>query len=243
MEIKRLTIKNGEIGFYNKICNKCSNKNDPKIRKQIEDGKRYCDVKGYKYHQYSPEELKEIYKKLSLLEDIMEKHLIETPEMFDIRLSENRNVNKMFESKISDLEAKLAESEKAIKYLKGIKRYDIGEMLTENAKLKQKLAESEENLKLEEENSEMWFCWKEIYFKELQQAKQQLAEKDKEHKKAMRTSLNDFLTLEVEFKEKKISFAVEQLEKVREFNIQQVFSSKPLDNFIDNQIKSLKEGK
>lgn len=41
----------------------------------------------------------------------------------------------------------------------------------------------------------------------------------------------------------KISFALEQLEKVKEFNIQQVFSSKPLDNFIDNQIKQLKEMK
>ena len=45
--------------------------------------------------------------------------------------------------KIADLEAKLAESEEAIKYLKGIKRYDIGEMLTENTKLKQQLAEKD----------------------------------------------------------------------------------------------------
>lgn len=42
------------------------------------------------------------------------------------------------------------------------------------------------------------------------------------------------------FNKDKISFAVEQLKKVKEFNIQQVFSSKPLDNFIGNQIKQLK---
>lgn len=50
------------------------------------------------------------------------------------------------EKTITDLEAKLAESEKTIKYLKGIKRYDIGEMLTENAKLKQQLAEKEKEV-------------------------------------------------------------------------------------------------
>lgn len=118
MEIERLTIKNGEIGFYGDIYNKCSNKNDPKIRKQIESGKQYCDIKGYKYHQYSHKELSGIYKKLSLFEDIMEKYLIETPEMLDVRLSENSNVNKMFATKIEDLKTKLAESEKEIERLK-----------------------------------------------------------------------------------------------------------------------------
>lgn len=39
----------------------------------------------------------------------------------------------------------------------------------------------------------------------------------------------------------KIKFSIVQLEKVKEFNIQQVFSSKPLDNFIDNQIEELKK--
>lgn len=121
MEIKRLTIKNGEIGFYGDIYNKCSNKNDPEIRKQIESGTQYCDIKGYKYHQYSHKELSAIYKKLSLFEDIMEKHLIETPEMLDVRLSENSNVNKMFATKITNLEAKLAESEK-----KASKNYQEG---------------------------------------------------------------------------------------------------------------------
>ena len=52
---------------------------------------------------------------------------------------------------IADLEAKLAESEETIKYLKGINRYDIGEMLTENVKLKQQLAEKEKEIdKLED---------------------------------------------------------------------------------------------
>lgn len=41
----------------------------------------------------------------------------------------------------------------------------------------------------------------------------------------------------------KTDFAIEQLEKVKEFNKQQVFSSKPLENFVDQQIKELKEGK
>lgn len=47
----------------------------------------------------------------------------------------------------SYLQQQLAESEEAIKYLKGIKRYDIGEMLTENTKLKQQLAEKEKEIK------------------------------------------------------------------------------------------------
>ena len=96
-------------------------------------------------------------------------------------------------SKIKELEAKLAESKEAIKYLKGIKRYDIGEMLTENAKLKQQLTEKENTITnlIEDTNAS-----KEFYKKQFneqvwlcEELREQLAEKDQD----------------------KISFAVEQL--------------------------------
>ena len=156
--------------------------------------------------------------------------------------------------KIADLEAKLEDKEEAIKYLKGIKRYDIGEMLTENAKLKQQLAESEEKcnkqwLEIQAETHQIQMLEQDIK-RIKKENKQQFAEKDKEHKKAMRTSLNDFLTLEVEFKKKKISFAVEQIIKTKETLIKFLqdegfYENEWYDLFdkIDNQIKQLKEGK
>ena len=165
MEIERLTIKNGEIGFYGDIYNKCSNKNDPKIRKQIEAGKQYCDIKGYKYRQYSHKELSAIYKKLSLFEDIMEKHLIETPEMLDVRLSENSNVNKMFTTKLADLETKLAEKEKYIEeqeFAEYKEMFYATQALKEDCELKiigleKQLAEKDAEIKRWKEHKE-WDC-------------------------------------------------------------------------------------
>ena len=58
--------------------------------------------------------------------------------MEEIKLSEQRK--KMLEdlsTKNWKLEQQLVEKEKSIKYLTGIKRYDIGELLNENIKLKQ----------------------------------------------------------------------------------------------------------
>ena len=71
---------------------------------------------------------------------------------------------------------------------------------------------------------------------------QQLAEKDKEI-----VRLNKFLqAMKIrEHNQDKILFAVEQLEKVKEFvnNIYGEYSASVTTNFIDNQIKQLKEGK
>ena len=114
------------------------------------------------------------------------------------------------------LETKLAESNEAIKYLKGIKRYDIGEMLTENAKLKQQLAEKEAERHEEWKTSKEWkWEWQKVS-RQLEQANQA-----------------------------KILFAVERLEKVKEhissglafdIDVQMWF-----EEYIDNQIKQLKE--
>ena len=120
-----------------------------------------------------------------------------------------------------DVKQQLAESEEAVKYLKGIKRYDIGEMLTENTKLKQQLAEKEDRI------SRLQF--------EVQQA--------------LSNSLGKTIKELIEFDNQgKISFAVEQLEKVKEFYTTPIYDiQKPhtdvrvLLQRIDNQIKQLKE--
>ena len=116
-------------------------------------------MKDYKYRQYSNKELAEIYKKLSLIEDVMEKNLIETPEMLDIRLSENRNVNKMFETKLTDLEVKLAESEKEHELL-------IDQFEEETEKLRKQIKQESDARKR--------------FVEAHNQLKQQLAEKEKE---------------------------------------------------------------
>ena len=79
--------------------------------------------------------------------------------------------------------------------------------------------------------------------KEIAELKQQLAEKDEAHMKAMENALNDFLTLRQELNQDKISFAVEQLEKVKEFLKTNWMDGIDIDEFIDNQIKQLKETK
>ena len=79
---------------------------------------------------------------------------------------------------------------------------------------------------------------------------QQLAEKDRLHMQAMDNALNDFLTLRQELKQDKISFCIEQLEKVKEmfescwdyeFDIGEVCNKGLFYEKIDKQIKAIKE--
>ena len=92
-----------------------------------------------------------------------------------LRTSQQVNLYAEKDRYIDDLEAKLSENEEIIKYLKEIKRYDIGEMLTENTKLKQQLTEKEETINNLEQ--QCLICNKD---QENERLKQQLAEKDKE---------------------------------------------------------------
>lgn len=132
---------------------------------------------------------------------------------------------------IADLEAKLAESEEAIKYLKGIKKYDIGEMLTENTRLKQQLAEKDKLI--------------EFY---INSGKEQCEEINKLNNRAL-----NYCDAIDKHNQDKISFCVEQLEKVKEYlvlrarkikeynvNVVRLYSA---NKFIDNQIKRLQEKK
>ena len=163
---------------------------------------------------------------------------------------------------ISGLEAKLEAREEAIKYLKGIKRYDIGEMLTENTKLKQQLAELEvKNDKLGTE-----LCNADNIVSYLQQ---QLAEKEKEIENIklckcvnctneyefMLEGLVEDLEKQIDRDEQeKISFAVEQLKYIlniiesifekalKQSSINQSFYDEIL-NCIELKLKALEEGK
>lgn len=146
--------------------------------------------------------------------------------------------------KIADLEEKLAKRDKTIdeinkEYLSAIKDWKqlVEIEKAENAHLKQQLAEKDEELKREKENTEMWASWKETYYKKLQQVKQQLAEKEKELKYKTAecekwktdykncSELEKIMSKEHQYcldnwrasEQDKISFAVEQLEKVKEF--------------------------
>ena len=101
---------------------------------------------------------------------------------------------------VADLEAKLAESEETIKYLKGIKRYDIGEMLIENTKLKQQLAEKEK------ENDNLY---------------NRLNSKQKFYEMGLEKDYKEYLSrlnkIKKEHNKDKISFAVEQLTEIRDY--------------------------
>lgn len=175
------------------------------------------------------------------------------------------------DSKIADLEAKLAESEKLNKRLqqivdKLIDKEFAGETLVnavnavyeplyqnkydEAEQLKQQLAESEEIHKLLEtqlkdmERSKL--AWENEYFK----LEKQLAEKEKENSvlKAVidKNKTGQFGAVNIcnaisEFYEPLVKdMIIAELEKVKEYNKGLVYSSSLIDNFIEQQIKSLK---
>ena len=142
-----------------------------------------------------------------------------------------RLLNKQ-DKQISDLEAKLAESESCAGMLH--------HHLTDKAIEIEMLGEEIEELKTENMN----------IFEHSQKLEQQLAEKDRLHMQAMDNALNDFLTLRQELNEDKISFAIAELKKAREIAYEDwlldgccnLTLARVLDK-IDNQIKQLKEMK
>lgn len=78
---ERLTIKSGELNFYEEVYCKCSNKNSPEVIKKAKKKIPYYNIEEYKYKQYTSKELSDIYTKLSKLEDILEKYDLEVEEL------------------------------------------------------------------------------------------------------------------------------------------------------------------
>ena len=157
-----------------------------------------------------------------------------------------------------EYEKQLAESEETIKYLKGIKRYDIGETLTENIQLKHQLADKEKEIEMLNDN------WNVLcdYLGDC------VVKYDEEDVNGIYREVLDKVNILKRYDYKrhqdKISFALEQLEKVKENIIDRLadidrqfmedlwdeeqyarmcWENWDTEKFIDNQIKQLKEGK
>lgn len=136
-----------------------------------------------------------------------------------------------YETKISDLEAKLAESKEEIKVIDEDRQFKA-EMWTKFADkckdLKQQLAEKDEEIEkshlildkiLTEIHTNCYSGLNIVHFKEM--------------------ALNDLGEVAITHNQDKISFAVEQLEKVKLYNRQRAYNYMPLTNYINNQIKQL----
>lgn len=144
---------------------------------------------------------------------------------------------------------------------------EIKKLQEENADLEQKLAESDENIKLLEQDRVVICNTMDMYREKVEKLKQQLAEKEKEIKMlkldlGMFKSVNEFLNgygiekarevllqTEKTKHQDKIEFAIAKLEKVKEFALKDFDLDKSnlslarvLDK-IDQQINELKEMK
>jgi hypothetical protein len=150
----------------------------------------------------------------------------------------------MYELKIADLEAKLAESETRIEELESQFAYECEcnkqfiECQNENTQLKQQLAEKEEFLKKQKELFET--VDRELYLT----------------KDTLKHHTNIYNSLVKSRNQDKISLCIEKLEKVKEKMRQNITIAAPVnelkklsdyligvDDYIDNQIKQLKEMK
>ena len=151
-----------------------------------------------------------------------------------------------------ELEQKLAESEKSEETYKSM--FEIGvennhSLLKEIEQLKQQLADTETQNKRVLEKLELIVSANQELEQKLAVSKNSLKRTIEHYEKYCSEINHQNVMLYAsacnaqQASRDKISFCIGQLEKVKEFNIQQVFSSKPLDNFIDNQIKQLKEMK
>ena len=174
----------------------------------------------------------------------------------DIYLKDDKGTRWNYNTKelvriLNDLEAKLEESEQSKESYRlqdndhhsklwqfysrlGVEAFgaDIHEKaLEEFGKHKQQLADTEAQNKRVLEKIDL-----------IVRSNQELEKEQQQLKNKLHTSEQETMHFQNKyFAEKQI--AIEELQKVKEFNIQQVFSSKPLDDFIDNQINQLKEMK
>ena len=174
----------------------------------------------------------------------------ECEEIDSMKMAEKR-LNRQ-QDKISDLEAKLAESEKQNKSLyfekesaEKILRMSTNEQTREILELKQQLAEKDAERELD--NS----FWKQ----ECDSLQKALAEKEKERHEEWKTGKEwkwEWQKVNQKLKkaeQDKISFAVEQINKIKndlyeneKINIR-ACDFDEIDNIFDNQIKQLKEMK
>lgn len=152
--------------------------------------------------------------------------------------------------RISDLETKLAESEERYKkaYREGLLQKQFDKDM-EIMQLKQQLAEKETRIaELEDKD------WYEGTIKQLEEQNErlikQLAEKDRElylTKDTLKHHTNIYNSLVESRQQDKIEFAIEQLEKVKEFYVHNVkwtaHENMSMIEYIYNQINELKEGK
>lgn len=158
----------------------------------------------------------------------------------------HEEVLKCAKKQISDLEAKLAESKEILV----VRKWEIDD-------LKQQLAEKDEVIKELEIEKEYIRKNKNIFLDALMNVAKKCQEKEKEIEelKKSKTYIMNFgdKVKEVTIQDQdKISFAVEQLEKVKEYihkhKVNPVFADryiiyvKSLNDYIDNQIASLKKG-
>lgn len=167
--------------------------------------------------------------------------------------------------KIAHLEAKLAESEKKFVVANNLRKnsdevllnyktekYGLDKTIQELRKMKLNLPEKEWYYKGFENCERQMSSHIADLTLEVKELKQQLAEKEKEIISfecvisAIRNSLKEVRIFKVGENQDKISFAIEQLEKVKEHNNNLVCDDEDYYNyitaFIDNQIKQLKEG-
>ncbi|MBO5309684.1 MAG: hypothetical protein J6A98_00580 [Clostridia bacterium] len=171
---------------------------------------------------------------------------------------------------ISDLEAKLAESERQYQEYRQIVEKDIKKEIDERmrdtikefnfdiSQLKQQLAESEKNVQIEEmlknygkeEIKKLHKRIDEIVERDkniVTELNQQLAKKEKAHMEAMENALNDFLTLRQELNQAKTDFAIEQIEQIkrwfRQYDNYERHTTYEVLYQLDRQIKELRNEK
>lgn len=92
---ERLTISKGEIRFYEDAYNKCSNHNAPEIREKINSGALVCDINEYQSCSYTTKELKDIYTRLSQLEDMIEQGKLVDKIEPKIEMTKEQQIEKM----------------------------------------------------------------------------------------------------------------------------------------------------
>ena len=162
--------------------------------------------------------------------------------LFDEMMEESSEKDKQ----ISDLEAKLADKDEQIKRRIAVYEKQFIEQTNENYELKQQLAEKEEELEDWKDGTivvKLWHLERKLVEKEKE------IEDIKDHQKDLCLRCGGLT--HIEYEQDKISFCIEQLEKVRneihgicfftcDFKCDEIMLQKS-DKIIDNQIEELKK--
>lgn len=147
------------------------------------------------------------------------------------------------DAKISDLEVKLAEMQNEKDELISKYRYWKGEC----AELKEQLAEKEKEAEDDEITRHMMcgdYTWTEMVTKLIKEVEEKEKEKEIETEiKAHHYTIQDIEVLKKQYSQSKISFAISELEKVKEYTDDVWWVdgvSEVICDFIDKQIDELK---